>query len=164
MAGNILSTRMKTIGILFILAFAGLFIGQTEWMGELYEMIGSMAEIFAITAFSVWLFKIAIIQLKKRKFPFLKTIQFTFKLLKQQHIHIGLVGFSAAMAHGSYFFLQTSEDAGSIYSGLFALVTFLVLISFGMILNGKKKAEYKKIHQRLAVGFALALAVHLLFG
>jgi threonine/homoserine/homoserine lactone efflux protein len=87
-----------------------------------------------------------------------------FKILKDHHILIGWVAFSAAFVHGSYFFLQTSEEMESIFSGLVTLIGFAILVSFGLLLNKLGNRKYKKIHQWIAIVFGIALGVHLLFG
>ncbi|MEH7883448.1 hypothetical protein V7654_03885 [Bacillus sp. JJ1609] len=159
-------TALITIfSIMFVLGF---ITGETDLMSELYKKMGTMAEIAAIAAFALWVIRLAFIELKKRKFTYVKWIQLGFKLLKEHHMIIGWVAFSAALAHGSYFFLQTSEEAESIYSGLATLIGFAILVSFGLILNkwgkGKKYLRFKKIHQAIAVVFGIALGIHLLFG
>lgn len=170
---NVFSKVIKTGGALLIAVFAAMFIlgfmtGETDLMSELFEKVGTMAEIAAIAAFALWVIRLAFIKLKKRKFTFIKWIQMAFKILKEHHILIGWVAFSAALAHGSYFFLQTSEETESIYSGLATLIGFAILISFGLIINkwgkGKRYLKYKKIHQGIAIVFGIALGVHLLFG
>jgi predicted Co/Zn/Cd cation transporter (cation efflux family) len=164
---------VKASGALLIAIFSGLFIlglviGETDLMSELFEKIGTIAEIGAIAAFSLWVLRILLMQLKKREFTYLRWIQLAFKFLKEHHILIGWAAFSAALAHGSYFLLQTSEETESIYSGLVTLIGFTILVSFGLFLDkrgkGKKYLKYKKIHQGIAVLFGIALGVHLLFG
>lgn len=156
------------ISLFAVFVLIGFRTGETDLMNEVFEKIGTIAEISAIAAFSLWLLRLSFIELKKRHFPSIKWIQLTFKFLKEHHVLMGWVAFSAAIAHGSYFFLQTSEEKTSIYSGLITLVGFAFLVSFGHILKkwgkGKKFLKYKKIHQGLSIAFGLALAVHLLFG
>ena len=173
MSENLLSKWIRLGGYLLIAAFAGLLIlgfiiGETDLMSELYKKVGTIAEIGAITAFALWIVRILFLQLKKRKFAFLKWVQLAFKLLREHHTQIGWAAFSAALAHGSYFFLQTNEEWESIYSGLATLIGFGILVTFGLILDkrvkGKKYLKYKKIHQAIAIVFGFALGVHLLFG
>lgn len=156
------------ISLFAILVMIGFINGETDLMNEVFEKTGTIAEIFAIAAFSLWVLRLSFIQFKKRDFPYKKWIQLAFKFLKEHHVLIGWVAFSAAIAHGSYFFLQTSEEKTSIYSGLITLVGFAILVSFGHILKkwgkGKRFLKYKKIHQGISIAFGLALAVHLLFG
>lgn len=164
---------VKVSGSLLIAIFSVLFslgfvIGETDLMSELFEKIGTIAEIGEIAAFSLWIIRILLMQLKKREFTYLRWIQLTFKFLKEHHILIGWAAFSAAFAHGSYFLLQTSEEKESIYSGLVTLSGFTILVTFGLFLDkrgiGRKYLKYKKIHQGIAVLFGIALVVHLLFG
>ncbi|WP_210365349.1 hypothetical protein [Bacillus sp. REN3] len=164
-----ISRIMKIGGVFLAAVFAGLCVpgfitGETEFMNELYEKVGTAAEIGAIAAFSLWMARIGFIQWKKRKFPYSKAIQFIFKLLNKNHVLIGWVGFAAAFAHGSYFFLQTSEESGSIYSGLAAFIAFSALVFVGMILKRSKRQRIKRIHRGIAIVFAVGLGVHLLFG
>ncbi|MGV2939815.1 hypothetical protein AB5I83_09510 [Mesobacillus sp. LC4] len=173
MSKNALSKWIKFGGYTVIAIFAGLFIlgfmtGETDLMSELLEKGGTIAEIGAITAFALWIVRLLFLQLKKRNFVFVKWIQLAFKLLREHHTLIGWAAFSAALAHGSYFFLQTNEEWESIYSGLATLIGFAFLVIFGLTLDkwvkGKKYLTYKKIHQAIAIVFGLALGVHLLFG
>lgn len=166
---KVLSKLIKTGGAILIAAFAAMFIlsfvtGETDLMSELFEKVGTIAEIAAIAAFLLWAIRIALIKLKKRKFTFIKWIQMAFKILKEHHILIGWVAFTAALAHGSYFFIQTSEETESLYSGLVTLIGFAILVSFGLLLNKWGNRKYKKIHQWIAIVFGIALGVHLLFG
>lgn len=169
----VFSKLIKTGGAILIAIFTAMFIlsfltGETDLMSELFEKVGTIAEIAAIAAFALWGIRFALIKLKKRKFTFIKWIQLAFKNLKEHHILIGWVAFSAALSHGSYFFIQSSEEIESIYSGVATLIGFAFLVSFGLILNkwgkGKKYSTYKKIHQGLAIVFGIALGIHLLFG
>ncbi|MEH7444615.1 hypothetical protein V7201_20065 [Bacillus sp. JJ1122] len=156
------------ISIFAIMFVLGFIIGETDLMSELYKKMGTMAEIAAIAAIALWVIRLAFIELKKRKFTYIKWVQLGFKMLREHHIIIGWVAFSAALAHGSYFFLQTSEEAESIYSGLATLIGFAILVSFGFVLNkwgkGKEYLRFKKIHQAFAIVFGIALGIHLLFG
>ncbi|MBT2693646.1 hypothetical protein [Bacillus sp. ISL-55] len=158
----------SVLAVCAALLFLGLVIGETDLMSEFYEKIGTIAEIGAITAFSLWIIRLLFLQLKKRDFVLLKWIQLAFKLLREHHTLIGWAAFSAALAHGSYFFLQTNEEWESIYSGLATLIGFGVLASFGLFLDkrarGKKYLAYKKIHQAISIVFGVALGIHLLFG
>ncbi|MBT2678895.1 hypothetical protein J7E38_07755 [Bacillus sp. ISL-35] len=173
MSKDALSKWIKFGGYIVTALFAGLlipgfFTGETDLMSELYEKVGSIAEIGAIAAFALWLARILFLQLKKRKVGFLKWVQLAFKLLREHHTLIGWAAFSGALAHGSYFFLQTNEEWESIYSGLATLIGFAFLVTFGLILDkwakGKKYLAYKKIHQAFAIVFGIALGAHLLFG
>jgi predicted Co/Zn/Cd cation transporter (cation efflux family) len=164
---------VKASGALLIAIFSGLFIlgfviGETDLMSELFEKIGTIAEIGAIAAFSLWIIRILLMQLKKRKFTYVRWIQLAFKFLKEHHILIGWAAFSAAFVHGTYFLLQTSEEKESIFSGFVTLLEFTILITFGLFLDkrgkGSKYLKYKQIHQGIAVLFGIALGVHLLFG
>ncbi|NKE06758.1 hypothetical protein [Mesobacillus selenatarsenatis] len=173
MSKNALSKWIKFGGYIVIAIFTGLFIlgfmtGETDLMSELFEKGGTIAEIGAITAFALWMVRLLFLQLKKRNFVFVNWVQLAFKLLREHHTLIGWAAFSAALAHGSYFFLQTNEEWESIYSGLATLIGFAFLVIFGLTLDkwakGKKYLTYKKIHQAIAIVFGLALGVHLLFG
>lgn len=156
------------ISIFSVLFIIGFITGETDLMSEIYEKIGTMAEIAAIAAFALWISRLALMQLKKRKPPFVKWFQLLFKILKEHHTLIGWAAFTAALAHGSYFFLQTSEEIESIYSGLATFSALAVLVAVGFILNkwgkGKKYLKFKKIHQGIAIVFGIALGIHLLFG
>lgn len=173
MSKNALSKWIQFGGYTVIAIFAGMFVlgfmtGETDLMSELFEKGGTIAEIGAITAFALWIVRLLFLQLKKRKFVFVKWTQMAFKLLREHHTLIGWAAFSAALAHGSYFFLQTNEEWESIYSGLATLIGFGVLVSFGLFLDkrakGKKYLTFKKIHQAIAIVFGFALGIHLLFG
>lgn len=173
MSQDALSKWIKLGGYIVTAAFAGLlilgfFTGETDLLSELFEKVGTAAEIGAIAAFALWLARLLFLQLKKRKFAFLNWIQLAFKLLREHHTLIGWAAFSGALAHGSYFFLQTNEEWESIYSGLATLIGFALLVTFGLILDkwakGKKYLTYKKVHQAIAIVFGFALGVHLLFG
>ncbi|WP_226643302.1 hypothetical protein [Mesobacillus subterraneus] len=173
MSLNVLSKWIRFGGYIVLAVCAallvlGFVIGETDLMSELYEKIGTIAEIGAITAFSLWIVRLLFLQLKKRNFVLLKWIQMAFKLLREHHTIIGWAAFFAALAHGSYFFLQTNEEWEIIYSGLATLIGFGVLTSFGLFLDkrarGKKYLAYRKIHQAISIVFGLALGIHLLFG
>lgn len=173
MSKDALSKWIKLGGYIITASFAGLLvlgfvIGETDLMSDLYKKVGTIAEIGAITAFALWIVRLLFLQLKKRKFAFLKWVQLAFKLLREHHTLIGWAAFSGALAHGSYFFLQTNEEWESIYSGLATLIGFAFLVTFGLILDkrvkGKKYLTYKKIHQAIAIVFGIALGVHLLIG
>lgn len=173
MTQEFFSRMIKIGGTALITIFAIMFVlgfitGETDFMSELYKTMGTMAEIAVIAAFALWVIRLAFIELKKRKFTYVKWVQLGFKLLKEHHMIIGWVAFSAALAHGSYFFLQTSEEVESIYSGLATLIGFAILVTFGFILNkwgkGKQYIKLKKYHQAIAIVFGIALGIHLLFG
>ncbi len=173
MSKNALSKWIKFGGCTVIVISAGLFIlgfmtGETDLMSEFFEKVGTIAEIGVITAFALWMARLLFLQLKKRNFIFVKSVQLAFKLLREHHTLIGWAAFSAALAHGSYFFLQTNEEWESIYSGLATLIGFGILVIFGLILDksarGKKYLTFKKVHQAMAIVFGFALGIHLLFG
>jgi hypothetical protein len=68
---KVLSKIIKTGGAILIAAFAAMFIlsfvtGETDLMSELFEKVGTIAEIAAIAAFLLWAIRIALIKLKKR--------------------------------------------------------------------------------------------------
>jgi hypothetical protein len=173
MSNNALSKWIKFGGYTVMAISAGLFVlgfmtGETDLMSELFEKVGTIAEIGAITAFALWMARLLFLQLKKRNFVLIKWVQLAFKLLREHHTLIGWAAFSAALAHGSYFFLQTNEESESIYSGLATLVSFAILVIIGLMLDksarGKKYLTFKKIHQAIAIAFGFALGIHLLFG
>jgi hypothetical protein len=55
------------IAISAILFLLGFIIGETEVMSEILEKAGIMAEIAAIAAFALWVIRVLLMQLKKRK-------------------------------------------------------------------------------------------------
>lgn len=164
---------IKIGGYTVIAVFSAMFIlgfitGETDVMSALFKKGGTIAEIGAIAAFGLWIVRLLLRQLKKRKFEFSKWVQVVFKLLREHHTLIGWAAFSAALAHGSYFFLQANEEWESVYSGLATLIGFAILVTVGLFLDkrakGRKYQTFKKVHQAIAIIFGFALGIHLLVG
>lgn len=77
MSQDALSKWIKLGGYIVTAAFAGMlilgfFTGETDLLSDLYEKVGTAAEIGAIAAFALWLARLLFLQLKKRKVGFLK--------------------------------------------------------------------------------------------
>ncbi|WP_421383168.1 hypothetical protein ACOJQI_02345 [Bacillus salacetis] len=169
---NRLSNVIKAGGILLIAAGVGLMIlgiflpGETDFMNDIFEKLGTIGEYTAILAGALWLGRLVFREMKKRGIKINKYMKDFVKLLKTHHTLFGWVVTAAVLGHGLYFLLQTSEHMDSIYSGIAAGIGLIALVLIGVVLDKwakkKKYILYRNIHKGIALLFGIALVIHLI--
>ncbi|QWH17893.1 hypothetical protein EXW62_12695 [Bacillus mycoides] len=163
--------HVKIIGITIIicsveLLFINVLYGNLLNVQWLNKELGSFGEYGAIIAASLWFLRQIWLFVKKKNMHGSKIIKELYLFIKQFHVLIGCAVIAVATTHGVYFLIKGSRHIILIYSGIFSLFTLIALGIAGFVLQQfKQKTKlkmYRKVHQFIAVIFAIGLIIHLI--
>ncbi|EJS68931.1 hypothetical protein CN425_08005 [Bacillus cereus] len=161
---------VKIIGITIIICSAVLLVinviyGNVLNVKWLNKKLGSFGEYGAIIAASLWFLRQIWLFLKKKNILGFKFFKELYLFIKKFHVLIGYAVIAVSITHGLYFFIKGSRHILLIYSGIFSLLTLIVLGFIGFFLQKPNKKTnlilYRKAHQIIAVIFGIGLLIHL---
>ncbi|WP_242213392.1 hypothetical protein [Bacillus cereus group sp. BfR-BA-01383] len=161
---------VKITGITIIicsveLLFINVTYGNVLNVKWLNKKIGSIGEYGAIIAALLWFLRHLWLFLKKKNIHVFKKVKELYLFIKKFHVLIGYAVISVATTHGVYFLLNGSQHILLFYSGIFSLLTLIVLGCVGFFLHQTNKKTklimYRKLHQIFAIIFGIGLLIHL---
>ncbi len=151
-----------SLELLFINVLYGNLL-NVQWLNK---KLGSFGEYGAIIAASLWFLRQMCLFLKKKNMRGFKMIKELYLFIKQFHVLIGCAVIAVATTHGVYFLIKGSRHIILIYSGIFSLLTLIALGIAGFVLQQSKQKTklkmYRKVHQFIAVIFAIGIFIHLI--
>ncbi|MBJ7932272.1 MULTISPECIES: hypothetical protein [Bacillus cereus group] len=162
---------VKIIGIIIILCSAALLVinviyGNVLNAKWLNKKLGSFGEYGAILAASLWILRQLWLFFKKKNTLGFKLIKELYLFIKNFHVLIGYAVIAVSITHGVYFFIKGSRHILIIYSGIFSLLTLIILGIIGFLLQRHNKKInlilYRKAHQIIAIIFGIGLFIHLI--
>lgn len=161
---------VKIIGITIIICSAALLVinviyGNILNVKWLNKKLGSFGEYGAILAASLWILRQIWLFFKKKNILGFKLIKELYLFIKQFHVLIGYAVIAVSITHGVYFLIKGSHHILIIYSGIFSLLTLIILGVVGFFLQKRSKKTnlilYRKVHQIIAIIFGIGLLIHL---
>ncbi|PFJ17196.1 hypothetical protein COD67_17195 [Bacillus cereus] len=161
---------VKIIGITMIICSVALLVINVTYGNVLNvkwfnKKLGSFGEYGAILAASLWILRQLWLFFKKKNIIGFKLIKELYLFIKKFHVLIGYVVIAVSTTHGVYFLLKGSRHILIIYSGIFSLLTLLILGIIGFFLQRHNKKTnlilYRKAHQIIAIIFGIGLLIHL---
>ncbi|MGE7881732.1 hypothetical protein [Bacillus sp. NPDC094077] len=161
---------VKIIGITMIICSVALLVinviyGNVLNVKWLNKKLGSFGEYGAILAASLWLLRQVWLFFKKKNILGFKLIKELYLFIKKFHVLIGYTVLAVSITHGVYFLIKGSRHILLIYSGIFSLLTLIILGFIGFFLQHPNKKTklilYRKAHQIIAIIFGIGLLIHL---
>jgi hypothetical protein len=147
-------------------------LGHSSWWWQnertvkrFWYNVGDVATVGGGLAFAVWVVKTALVNSKEGRLPKINFLPGLFQFLRRQHVLFGWGGFALAIAHSVYFlFIQPDLRSLHFYTGLFAILSMLFVVGFGLFVQFRQKdrGKMRKWHFIAASVFAAGLLVHIL--
>lgn len=155
-------------GTIILIALAGYAIwgAYYDTSGSSYHAlrsfwlsIGDLALVLALLSASLW-------GVKKFFSKSKNTSGTTLMWLRQSHIIVGWLALAMGVGHSSFFLINMSmlgRHIGSLYTGLAALTSMLLLIIVGILYQCRKikVKTARSWHLKLALAFTLLLIIHI---
>lgn len=138
-------------------------IHPDKLLDEIYEKIGTLAEIVGIGAGFIWILRKTLIQFKKQNISFVEPVRELYLLIRKHHIYFGILLLFTAFVHGLYFFLNPDEDIWNNYTGIAAFLSLIPLTLIGWYHKKnktKKNIKTKETHTTIALIFTILFLIH----